>query len=281
MLFRENLGPYLSIDEVALSKGELYTFVTNKSGRGRKNTIVACIKGTRSEDITRVLDMLTKEEKDQVLEVTMDLAKNMESAVKTSLPKANIVSDRFHVIKLAIEAIQRIRIDYRWEELEIENDAIFKAKQAGKKYSPIVLPNGDTPKQLLARSKYLITKKPNEWTQNQNERADILFDRYPEIKEAYLHALLFRSIYEQKDATKASCLFDMWIDKTFDEKHGYFYTVANTVQSNFKNILNFFITRNTNANAESFNSKIKLFRSNLRGVCDTKFFLFRLANLFA
>ena len=38
---------------------------------------------------------------------------------------------------------------------------------------------------------------------------------------------------------------------------------------------------NTNANAESFNSKIKLFRANLRGVVDTKFFLFRLTKLFA
>ena len=55
-----------------------------------------------------------------------------------------------------------------------------------------------------------------------------------------------------------------------------FFTVANTVQINLDNILNFFINRNTNANAESFNSKIKLFRANQRGVVDVSFFLFRL-----
>ena len=60
-----------------------------------------------------------------------------------------------------------------------------------------------------------------------------------------------------------------------------FYTVANTVKHNLNNILNFFTHRNTNANAESFNSKIKLFRANLRGVVDTQFFLFRLHKLFA
>ena len=60
-----------------------------------------------------------------------------------------------------------------------------------------------------------------------------------------------------------------------------FYTVANTVKYNLENILNFFTNRRTNANAESFNSKIKLFRANLRGVTDTKFFLFRLYKLFA
>jgi transposase len=47
------------------------------------------------------------------------------------------------------------------------------------------------------------------------------------------------------------------------------------------NILNFFDNRSTNANAESFNSKIKGFRANLRGVTDVKFFLFRLEKLFA
>ncbi len=43
--------------------------------------------------------------------------------------------------------------------------------------------------------------------------------------------------------------------------------------------VNFFKNRNTNANAESFNAKIKLFRANLRGVTDTEFFLFRLFRL--
>ncbi|MEB3402408.1 DDE transposase, partial [Flavobacterium psychrophilum] len=33
--------------------------------------------------------------------------------------------------------------------------------------------------------------------------------------------------------------------------------------------------------AESFNSKIKLFRANQRGVVDVKFFLFRMQKLFA
>ncbi|NPD44860.1 DDE transposase, partial [Lentimicrobium sp. S6] len=33
--------------------------------------------------------------------------------------------------------------------------------------------------------------------------------------------------------------------------------------------------------AESFNAKIKLFRSNLRGVTDVSFFLFRLSKLFS
>jgi transposase len=46
-------------------------------------------------------------------------------------------------------------------------------------------------------------------------------------------------------------------------------------------ILNFFDNRSTNANAESFNAKLKLFRANQRGVKDRAFFLFRMMKLFA
>ncbi|MFH6990727.1 transposase [Flavobacterium collinsii] len=46
-------------------------------------------------------------------------------------------------------------------------------------------------------------------------------------------------------------------------------------------MLNYFDNRNTNTSAESFNAKIKAFRSQFRGVRDIDFFLFRLSNLFA
>jgi transposase len=60
-----------------------------------------------------------------------------------------------------------------------------------------------------------------------------------------------------------------------------FNSVVNSIENHFDNIMNFFDNRITNANAESFNSKIKNFRANLRGVTDIKFFLFRLQKLFA
>ncbi|WP_418573975.1 transposase, partial [Phocaeicola sp.] len=46
-------------------------------------------------------------------------------------------------------------------------------------------------------------------------------------------------------------------------------------------IINFFEKRSTNAASESFNAKIKSFRSQFRGVKDKAFFLFRLAKIFA
>ena len=144
---------------------------------------------------------------------------------------------------------------------------------------PIVLKNGDTPKQLLARCRYILAKKQSNWTDNQILRAEILFEQYPVLKQAYNHTMAFRNIYENKRLDTAREQFESWINKSLDQNIKEFNTVANSVQYNLDNILNFFKNRNTNANAESFNSKIKLFRANLRGVTDTPFFLFRLQNL--
>ena len=281
LLFPDNIGPYLSIDEVSLSQGELYTFVTNKAGKGKQGTLVASIKGTLSKDIIDVLMKLSVDKRLQVKEVTLDMAKNMEAAVKTVFTDATLVTDRFHVVKLAMEALQHIRINERWKEMDRENEAIKKAREANEKYESVVLENGDSPKQLLARCRYIIAKKKEDWTPNQQQRATILFKNYPHIEHAYHQTLAFRNIYEDKNRAAAKTRFNNWINEIMDKEVKEFYTVANTVKNNLDNILNFFINRNTNANAESFNSKIKLFRANQRGVVDVPFFLFRLHKLFA
>ena len=51
MLFPENMGPYLAIDETSLSNGELYTFVTNRDACTRECSLVAVVAGTKSEDV--------------------------------------------------------------------------------------------------------------------------------------------------------------------------------------------------------------------------------------
>lgn len=60
-----------------------------------------------------------------------------------------------------------------------------------------------------------------------------------------------------------------------------FNVIAATFYEHYDDILNFYNNRSSNALAESFNAKIKLFRANLRGVIDKKFFLFRIAKLYA
>jgi transposase len=57
------------------------------------------------------------------------MAGNMGLIVKKSFPKATRVIDRFHVQKLANQAIQEIRIKHRWKAVDNENDAIIRQKE--------------------------------------------------------------------------------------------------------------------------------------------------------
>jgi transposase len=101
------------------------------------------------------------------------MASTMKQIAKQCFPLATQVTDRFHVQKLASEAVQEIRIKYRWEAIDAENEAIIKAKNNRKAYNEKLLSNGDSLKQLLARSRYLLFKSPDKWTAKQKVRSKI------------------------------------------------------------------------------------------------------------
>ena len=281
-MFEKNIGAYVCIDEVALSRGELYTILTNKEGHGRKGSLIAIIKGTDFRTISSVLLKLPRRRRYQVREITLDMAPNMEQIARTCFPAAKRVTDRFHVQKLAYEAVQEMRVKARWEALDEESIQIAHAKACGRMYHAPMFSNGDTRKQLLARSIYLLYKKESLWTQSQRERADILFKEYPDIKKAYYLAMRLGLIYHQcKFKDVALTRLARWYDEV--DKSGFlaFGRVARSIQTHYINIINFFNRRSTNAAAESFNAKIKSFRAQFRGVKDKAFFLYRISMLYA
>ncbi len=282
ILFSENIGERLSIDETSLSNGELYTVLTNKAAKGKKGALVAMIKGTVSDTVIEILNKIPEVKRKKVKEVTLDLAPTMERIVKKSFPKAKLVSDRFHVQQLASDAVQEIRIKHRWEAIEEENKEIDLAKELNKKYVFEELENGDTQKQLLARSRYLLFKSEGNWSVSQVHRAEILFKYYPDLKEAYNLSQELSKIFSQ--STHRLIAFKklaLWYNKVEKAEFKSFNTISKTIQNNYEKILNYFDNRSTNASAESFNAKIKALRSQFRGVRDVSFFLFRLQKIYA
>ena len=282
MLFPDNIGPYLSIDETSLSQGELYTILTNKEAKGRKGAIVAILKGVDADKIISILTTIKEIKRLKVKEITLDMSPSMAKIARKCFPKATQVTDRFHVQQLAYDAVQEMRIAFRWEAIDQENKEIELAKATKKRYIPDVLENGDTLKQLLARSRYLLFKRENKWTPSQYRRAELLFRYYPSLEEAYKLSMKLGEIYHTvKDKGVGFTRLAKWYDEV--DKSGFksFGIVSRSIQNNYQNILNFFDNRNTNASAESFNAKIKAFRSCFRGVRSIPFFLFRLTNIYA
>lgn len=282
MIFPKNIGPSLSIDETALSNGELYTIITNKAAKGQSGALVAMIQGTRSENIIDTLKKIPKAIRDQVEEVTLDMAGSMNKIVKRSFSKASRVIDRFHVQKLAYDALQEIRIAHRWDAINEEHRHRKNAQYEETKYQPVIFSNGDSKKQLLARSRYLLFKSSNNWTRSQKKRAEILFAQYPDLKEAYNLTHKLRLIFTQTKAKGiAYTKLAQWYHTVDRAGHKAFRSIKNTIQDHYQGILNYFDNRSTNASAESFNAKIKAFRSSLRGVRDINYFLFRVAKIYA
>jgi transposase len=201
---------------------------------------------------------------------------------KNVSPNTTRVTDRFHVQKLALEALQEIRIKYRWQAIDQENEAMEKAKLAKKRFKPILLANHDTIKQLLARRRYFLYKNKSKWSKNQTERAEILFELYPDIQKAYDLAQDFRYIFEKTtDKIIALGRLARWHEKVNQSGFKSFNTISRSIMNHYQSILNYFDNRSTNASAESFNAKIKAFRSQFRGVRNVEFFLFRLTNIYA
>lgn len=282
VLFPENVGSRLSIDETALTNGELYTIVTNKAAKGKKGSLVAIIEGTGAEKVINILDGIPEQIRDSVEEVTLDMANSMRKIVRSCFPKANRVIDRFHVQKLAYDALQEIRIAHRWDAINEETNAIENAKTDDIKYIPKVLSNGDTTKQLLARSRYLLFKSGDKWTDKQKKRAAILFELYPDIKQAYSLTHSLRMIFSNnKDKGVAYTKMAKWFNEVTDSGFKSFNTISATFYSHYPEILNFFDNRSTNASAESFNAKIKAFRATQRGVVDIDFFIYRVTKIYA
>lgn len=282
LLFPQNIGRRLAIDESSLSNGELYTFVTNRDAHTRECSLVAVVEGTKSEDVIAVLERIDEQQRDMVEEVTLDLSESMRKIVRAAFPKANRVIDRFHIQKLACDAVQELRIRYRWDAIDQGNQEREDAKQRGKEYTPFRYSNGDTRRELLIRSRYLLFKSAEKWSKTQKQRAAILFEEYPDIKTAYGLCHSLRMIFSknsQKDAARLSMA--KWYNKVEEAGLHSFNVIARTFYQRYDEILNFYNNRSSNAMAESFNAKIKLFRANLRGVADRKFFLFRIAKLYA
>jgi transposase len=130
--------------------------------------------------------------------------------------------------------------------------------------------------------RYVLYKKPSDWTDSQKDRAELLFGRFPDLKTAYGLSMGLSQLFENtKDKVFGLANLAKWHEKVRQTGFKAFNTIARSIQNHYQTILNYFDHRSTNASAESFNAKIKAFRSQFRGVKNIEFFLFRLTQLYA
>ena len=312
VLLPENMGERLSIDETLLHE-DLRTFVSNKDGHGKHGTLVASVSGTKASDVIKTLMKIPEEKRLAVKEVTMDFSDSMYTIATEAFPNAEIVVDCFHIIKRCTDAIEEIRLKEKREAIKEQNKQKaehkkklekrakrrkyyrknhpknYKGKKRGRKpmrlnqrFKPEELSNGDTHVELLTRSRYLVMQNGGEWGDKQRERAKLLFEMHPKIKEAYGHVCSLRAIFRNKDLTKETARVKLheWYQRVAESNLREIKAARDAIKYKEEEVLNYFNNRSTNASAESLNSKMKGFRAQIRGVQDLPFFLFRVATIF-
>lgn len=294
VLYPENLGADMSLDETCLSNGDVYTILTNKAAHGRKGALAAMIRGVATDAVSAVLKKIPLRNRLKVKTVTTDLSSAMMLTVRTAFPAASLINDRFHVQQLISEAVDQLRIRHRWEVLDAENKAIreYRSRRKAAKtkaereligqWEPERMENGETLPQIMARSRHIILKHRTKWNEQQSARAKILFEKFPDLEAAYNLFLKLVDIFNRKSAVSVARLdLARWYSQVEAFGNNEFNKVLETFENHNTTIINYFERRLTNAAAESFNAKIKAFRTQFRGVGDIKFFMFRLAKLYA
>ena len=217
----------------------------------------------------------------------------MMLTVRNVFPGASLVNDRFHVQQLISEAVDQLRIRHRWEVLDAENKAIREHRRRRKnaapkeereligQWQPERMENGETMPQIMARSRHIILKHKSKWNVQQKIRAGILFRIFPDPEKAYGLFLKLVDIFNEKTSAGVARLnLARWYNEVEAFGNNEFNKVLETFENHNTTIINYFERRLTNASEESFNAKIKAFRTQFRGVGDIKFFMFRLPTLY-
>ena len=294
----EHLGQHMAIDEKTIGQ-ECYTILSNRvSGK-----IALAAQTLRSSELMQLMHHFDLKHY-HVKSITRDLAPGYDWFCRSAFPNAMHVADKFHVIKLLLEAVQDVRIGYRQELLSSRRKALEEHKQNEKnrrqqalKNKPAYKPlpfcfkeekfsNGDTPMELLARSHYLLYKLPEQMSPSQKSRADILFQHYPNIKTAFDLAVQFRRWYAKSNLglpiqRLLKPQLQNWYKAVEDADLTELLNFKATVESNEGVILHYFIKGYTNAKAENLNKQIQRFITSNQGTRNLDFFFFRLKLYFA
>ena len=293
----ENLGDNITVDEKHIGK-EVYTIVANKD----TGKIIAMVESLKHKILQKVFSFMPRNKLWAVKTISKDLASNFDWLARSTFPNAEKIADKFHIIKLALEALQAVRTRYRQEVLtaerlrrEAHKCAEAKRRDESKKYGTHfirkhlpklpLMTNNETKMELLARSRGLLFKRKDQWTNSQKERAKVLFAEFPEIKKSYNLIESFRGFYNRKpgikNREKASVSLKKWFKKVGASSIDEVQNFASTVDHHQSEILNYFNHGHTNAFAESLNAKIQRFLINNYGIKNKKFFFFRLQTFLA
>lgn len=228
----------LGIDEIALRKGQ-GSYVVVLVDLDSKD-LVGMVESRRHKDIKLVLKGWGTEVLSRVKEVSIDMSGNYRGLVKKMMPNADIVADRFHVMKLVNGELNRAR--------HVDRRAIKEIKDEDKKQEL---------EAILKNSKYALLKPKEALTELQQEKLISVQKSFPNLAKMYEKKEALRTIFEEaKDWTNGVLGMLDWLKDVQD----IFKDSAATIGRWFEKITNYFLSRTTSGAVEGINNRLKLIK---------------------
>lgn len=226
--FSEEPVTTLSIDEVARKKGHVYLTSFMDLERAK---VVHVSDGKGKESIFSFKERYEEKEGkvDDIETVVMDLSPAFISAIEEAFPKATIVFDKFHVVKLLNDVLDSIRRREHKENIPRFN-----------------------------KIRYLLLKDPKKLKKSQRERLDeFLTQANLDTVKAYNLIQMFKRGYEYQKPSWAGKFFHHWIKLCQQSKIPEMLKGAQAILTHLKGIMAYFTYRVTNAVMEGNNSKLR------------------------
>ncbi|REJ49908.1 MAG: ISL3 family transposase [Microcystis aeruginosa TA09] len=231
----------LGIDEIALVKGQKnYCAVLVNLDTVK---LIAILEKRTQEELRETLTGWGKEVLEQIEEVSIDLWLPYKNLVKELMPSAEVVADRFHVMKQINQELDEQR---RAEKRAVE--AQKNKKQKAEKEAKL---------EVLKRSKYSLLKNEKYLTEPQKIKLEAIKETLPNLKKMHELKEEFRKIYEtSENPTEGLLSISEWLAKS----SSVFTKSCQTIRNWFGEIISYFEQRTTNGVVEGINNKLKLIK---------------------
>ena len=260
----------IGINETSYKKGHKYITVVVDHDR---NQVVWVHKGKGREIIDMFFEELSEEQRASIKVVTGDGARWISDSVRHYCPGATRCMDSFHVVEWVNEALGSLRVSlYKRAQRELNRLQKLAEKQSvpgpdGKKKRGRPPKDKVTAEQLaqakatvmdLDKTKYPLAKNPENLTENQQVKLELIQNSYPELYEAYQMKEELRLILHLTDAEECRSLLENWVTKAKECSIKEFQSLAEKIDRNKEYILNTIRVKMSNARIEATNNKIKL-----------------------
>lgn len=232
----------LGVDETSSRKGHKY--VTLGVDLEASRVIHAC-EGKGKATLENIQQHLENKgvAKEQIKQISIDLSPSFIAGSAESFPYAQITFDRFHVVKLLNEAMDKVR---RVERIEHDD---------------------------LKGHKYTFLKNRQNLSDKQEKSLTDLIELYPKLGKAYRLKVLFNDLWEMPSKEAATTFLTNWCNEVEEAKIPAFMDFAKTVKGHWSGIIHFVESRITNGILESINSKVQLAKRRARGYRNIKNFI--------